>query len=104
MSCADTAILGKTLTLYLQVTTSGEPVDSDALPTYSLYENETDAEIISGTMAKLDDAGTTGFYSEEIAITSPNGFRATKSYSVRYAGAVGGNTIATIDTFLVVTA
>ncbi len=101
MSCADVAVLGQNLTLYLNVRASdGTPVDSDALPTYSVYEDETGTAIKTGTMAKLDDAGTTGFYSEQLAVTSGNGYERYKSYSVRYSAAVSTVSITAIDSFL----
>lgn len=103
MSCADQAILGQTFTFTLQAfSTSGAPVDTDALPAYSIYEDETATAILTGTMAKLDDAGTTGFYSEQIAISSANGFELWKTYSIRYAAAIAGTSVAALDTFNVV--
>lgn len=45
------------------------------------------------------DANTTGFYSEQIAVTTANGFEAGKSYSVRITGVVGGVTGVEVHTF-----
>lgn len=61
---------------------TGVLTDADAVPTYRLYEDETATPILTGSMAKLDDANTTGFYSELIACTSGNGFEAGKSYNI----------------------
>jgi len=103
MSCPDQAILGKNLTFTLQsFDTSGSPVDTDSLPTYSIYEDETATAIATGTMAKLDDSGTTGFYSEQIAVTSANGFEIWKSYTIRYSAAISGTSVSSVDTFNVV--
>jgi len=43
-------------------------------------------------MAKLDDDNTVGFYSEQIAVTTTNGFESGKSYCIRITGVVGGVT------------
>lgn len=61
---------------------TGVLTDADAAPTYRIYEDETAAAILTGTMAKLDDANTTGFYTERVACTAANGFEQGKSYSV----------------------
>ena len=56
---------------------------SDATSTlYYVYEDETAADILTGTLAKLDDAATTGFYTETIACTVANGFEVGKTYTV----------------------
>lgn len=103
MGCPDEAILGQNLTFTAQVTdTSGAPSDAAALPTYSVYEDETGTAILTGTMAKLDDAGTTGFYSEQIGVTTANGFELWKTYIVRATATVGGTAVAMTDHFLVV--
>jgi len=68
--------------------------DADAVPAYRVYEDETGTTILNGNMAKLDDAGTTGFYSKSIACTVANGFEVDKTYTVyitaTVAGSVGG--------------
>jgi len=103
MGCPDQAILGQNLPFWIQAfDTSGSPVDADALPTYSIYEEETDTAIVTGTMSKQDDAQTTGFYSELAAITSANGFELWKGYVIRYVAAIGGTAVAKTDTFNVV--
>lgn len=70
---------------------TGILTDADAAPTYQLYENESGASILSGPMAKLDDANTTGFYTELIACTSGNGFENYKTYTVYITATVGGD-------------
>ena len=54
-------------------------------------------------MALLDDINTTGFYSEQIAVTSGNGFEAGKNYCVRITGVVSGVTGVELHTFTVQT-
>ena len=68
---------------------TGVLTDADAVPTYRLYEDEAATPILTGSMAKLDDANTTGFYTELIACTAANGFESGKSYTIY--------TIATVD-------
>lgn len=102
MTCPSIAILGQNLTFYLQaVDTSNVPIDCDALPSYKIYEAATDTEILSGTMAKLADAATTGFYAATVAITSANGFELWKSYAVRIAFEIAAVAVAKVYSFLI---
>jgi len=78
---------------------TGAAVDGDSAPTYRVYEDETGTAILTGTMALLDDANTTGQYSEQITLSAANGFEVGKSYTIRIAGIVGGVTGATYRTF-----
>ena len=101
MSCPNYGILGKYLTFTVQVKDgTGAPVDADALPTYKIYEEETTAEIDSGTMALFDDVNTVGFYSERIPITTAIGYEGFKSYTIRIETAVGGVDIAKPFSFI----
>jgi len=61
---------------------TGAATDADSVPPYRIYEDETGTAILTGSMAKLDDANTTGFYSEQIQLTAGNGFEAGKSYTI----------------------
>src|SRR5512135_119097 len=71
--------------------TTGAATDDDASPTYRIYEDETATPVATGTMAKLDDANTTGFYSERIQLTSPT-FSQGKCYTVYIQATVGAVT------------
>lgn len=84
------ALIGDSRTFYAQLSRydTGAAADSAAVPAYEVYEDETGTAILSGNMALLNDAGTTGFYSEQIAITAANGFENGKSYCVRAAATV----------------
>jgi len=62
--------------------TTGALTDATGSPIYRLYEDETTTPILTGTMAKLDDANTTGCYSESVACTSANGFDNGKTYTI----------------------
>lgn len=65
--------------------TNGSASDIDGTasgPDYYVYEDETGTAILSGQMAKLDDTNTTGFYSEQLTLSSANGFENGKSYSI----------------------
>ncbi len=66
--------------------------DADAVPSYRVYEDETAVPILTGNMAKLDDANTTGFYTEKIACTVGNGFEHGKSYTIYIEATVDGDT------------
>jgi hypothetical protein len=73
--------------------TAGNPaIDADAVPGYRLYEDETGTPILTGSMAKLDDANTVGWYSEQITLSAANGFDVDKSYVIRITAVVGGIT------------
>jgi len=103
MSCPSQAILGQNFTFTLQsYNSNGQPADCDSLPTYKIREEETGTAILSGTMSKLDDAETTGFYSEQIAITSTNGFELYKTYSIRYSATLSNVSLSHVDTFIVI--
>jgi len=71
---------------------TGVLTDADAVPSYRLYEDETGTPILTGNMDKIDDANTTGFYTELIACTLANGFESGKSYTIYITGAVDGDT------------
>ena len=71
---------------------TGAATDADAVPAYRVYEDETGTTILNGNMALLDDANTTGFYSEQIALTAANGFEKGKCYTVYLSAAVAAIT------------
>jgi len=71
---------------------TGVLTDADSAPAYRIYEDETATAILSGTMAKLDDANTTGFYTELVACSTANGFEDGKTYSVYIAATVDSDT------------
>lgn len=71
---------------------TGALTDADSVPAYRVYEDETGTAILSGSMAKLDDANTTGFYSEQLTLSAANGFEAGKSYSLYVSAAVNSVT------------
>jgi len=73
-----------TLTFTIQCKDAdGNDSDADSVPSYRVYENETGTPILTGTMAKLDDSNTLGFYSEQITLSAANGLEVGKSYSIR---------------------
>jgi len=92
MGCPSSVDLGDNLVF--SVTThhpdTGLLTDADAVPAYWIYEDETAVAILTGNMAKLDDANTTGFYSELIACTTANGFEVGKTYSPYIEATVDG--------------
>jgi len=100
MACQTQCIIGESLTFTIQARdASGAPVDATGDLSYKVYEDETATQILSGTMAKLDDSNTTGFYSEQINCTASNGFESYKSYTIRITGTVSGVSVAKTYTF-----
>jgi hypothetical protein len=81
-----------TFSVNTHAASTGAATDADSPPTYRVYEDETGTAILSGTMAKLDDANTLGFYSEQITLSAANGFEKGKSYNIYISTAVGGVT------------
>lgn len=77
-------IIDKSLTFYVN-THDGVAgvIDADSVPSYRIYEDETGTPILTGSMAKLDDTNTVGYYSEAIACSAANGFEVGKSYCIR---------------------
>jgi len=78
---------------------TGALTDADDVPAYRVYENEVGTAILTGSMAKLDDTNTTGFYSESITLSAANGFEKGKCYTVYMTAAVGGITGGNHHTF-----
>jgi hypothetical protein len=82
--CPDTVTVSANLVF--SVTThdpdTGVLTDASAVPAYRVYEDETATPLLTGSMAKLDDANTTGFYTETIACTAANGFETEKTYTI----------------------
>lgn len=81
---------------------TGAGTDGDDVPAYRVYENETSTPILTGSMAKLDDANTIGFYSEQITLSAANGFEVGKSYAIYISGAVNSVTATESHNFKVV--
>jgi len=73
-----------TLTFYANTTRfdTGVATDSDSVPTYRVYEDETTTAILTGSMALLDSTNTAGFYSEQITLSAANGFEVGKDYAI----------------------
>jgi hypothetical protein len=94
MGCQSSVIVGENLVFSICThdPDTGVLTDADAAPTYRIYEEETSAAILTGTMTKLDDANTTGFYTELIACTTANGFEYRKSYTVYIEATVDSDT------------
>lgn len=80
---------------------TGAATDADGAPAYRVYEDEVSTAILTGSMAKLDDANTVGFYSEQITVSEANGFEFAKCYTIYITSVVAGVTITTVHTFQV---
>lgn len=94
MGCPTSVIIGKNLTFSIVThdPDTGVLTDAASAPTYRVYEEETATPILTGSMAKLDDANTTGFYTELVACTAANGFEDGKCYNIYIAATVDGDT------------
>ena len=94
MGCPSVAKLESNLTFSVNThhPTTEAATDADALPTYRVYEDETSTPILTGTMAKLDDAGTLGFYSATLACLSSLGYEDGKTYTIYVPTIVTGVT------------
>lgn len=105
MGCPAEVYIGDPFTFSITThdPTNGRVTDADANPPYRIYEDETDPPILTGTMAKLDDDDTVGFYTEEVDCTLGNGFEPRKTYTIYITAAVGGDTGAIPYTFRALT-
>ena len=94
MGCQSNVLLEANLTFSICThdPDTGVLTDADVAPAYRVYEDETATPILTGTMAKHDDANTTGFYTELIACTTANGFEINKSYNIYIAATVDSDT------------
>ena len=94
MGCQSSVFLSQSLVFSVCTHDPDDGVltDADSAPIYRVYEGETPTPILTGTMTKLDDANTTGFYTELIACTTANGFEVNKSYSVYIEATVDSDT------------
>lgn len=88
-----------TFTCNTHTASTGAATDADSVPTYRVYEDETGTAILTGSTAKLDDANTTGFYSEQIQLTAANGLEKGKTYTIYMSATVGGVTGTMSHTF-----
>lgn len=88
-----------TYTFTLSVNGTSGAVDADSVPSYRVYEDETGTAILTGSMAKLDDANTTGYYSEQITLSTANGLEKGKSYNIILCATVSSTTSCTNETF-----
>ena len=93
MGCPSSVILGDNLVFSICTHDPDTWVltDADSAPAYRIYEDETATPILTGTMAKLDDAGTTGFYTESIVCSAGNGYEVGKTYTIYIEATVDGD-------------
>ena len=102
MGCPDFVIIGNNLkfSICTHDPDTGVLTDADAIPTYRIYEDDTEVAILNGDMDsgtgmgfnEFDDANTVGFYVKLIACTIANGFEDGKTYSVYIEATVDGDT------------
>lgn len=94
MGCPTQVVLSNNLTFSVSThdPATAALTDAAADPSYRVYEELVAVPILTGTMPKLDDAGTTGFYAQTLACTPANGFEAGKNYNIYITATVGGVT------------
>lgn len=94
MGCPSEVIIGDNLVFSICThdPDTGVLTDADAAPSYRVYEDETAVAILTGSMAKLDDANTVGFYTEQITCSIANGFENGKTYTVYIEATVDSDT------------
>src|SRR3990172_8895183 len=94
MGCPSEVILGDSavFSICTHDPDTGILTDADSAPSYRVYEDETSTPILTGSMSKLDDANTTGFYTESIDCTAGNGFEDGKTYTVYIEATVDSDT------------
>jgi hypothetical protein len=91
MGCPDTAILdGEPLIFSVCVHDPDTAALTDATPSYRIYEATTGTPVATGTMSKLDDANTVGFYATSLTCSTANGYEAGKTYTILVTASVGG--------------
>lgn len=78
---------------------TGALTDADSAPAYRIYKDTSNTANLTGTMAKLDDTNTTGFYVAQITLSAANDFTVGNSYSIYIAATVGGVTTAQVRSF-----
>lgn len=77
---------------------TGNATDADSVPSYRVYENETTAPLLTGSMALLDSSNTAGYYSEQITLSAANGFEDGKCYCIRIEATVNSVVSSTLRT------
>lgn len=76
-----------------------ENVDADAAPTYYIYEDEVETAKDTGSMSKLDDSNTTGFYTERVQLTSAK-YSYGKTYNIYIKWAASTKNFSKIHNFI----
>ena len=71
----------------------------NAVPDYWVHEDENGTDIAAGSMALLNAADTTGYYSELLECTAVAGYEDGKTYSIYIEATVGGDKGAIAYTF-----
>jgi len=94
MGCQSEVTIGDYLTFSICThdPDTGALTDADSAPAYRVYEDETATAILTGTMTKLDDVNTLGFYTERIECSAGNGFEDGKSYTIYIEATVDSDT------------
>lgn len=71
---------------------TGILTDADSLPTYRIYEGDSEEAIDFGELKKLDDPNTVGCYCKKIECSEANGFNYGKTYTIYIEATVDSDT------------
>ena len=100
MSCPTECVLGQNLVFSVNCKgADGTATTPTGNVSYSLYEDETTTEILSGTMT-VDFDSKTGFCTEQVGCTAANGFERYKTYTVRINATISGTALAKSYSFI----
>jgi hypothetical protein len=80
---------------------TGVATNADSVPTYRVYEDNTQTPLLTGSMSAFDPGNAVGQYVAQITLSAANGFEVGKTYTIRIAATVGGVTGACVRTFQV---
>jgi hypothetical protein len=80
---------------------TGVATNADSVPTYRVYEDNTQTPLLTGLMSVFDPGNAVGQYVAQITLSAANGFEVGKTYTIRIAATVSGVTGACVRTFQV---
>jgi hypothetical protein len=78
---------------------TGVATNADSVPTYRVYEDNTQTPILTGSMSAFDPGNAVGQYVAQITLSAASGFEVGKTYTIRISATVGGVTGACVRTF-----
>lgn len=77
-----------TVTAQFTQASTGAALDPTGTPNYRVYEDNSDTPVLTGDLARMDDANTVGWYTAQFTASAANGFEVGKTYFVRTTATV----------------